>query len=276
MDQISINETHFLTAKYIIIYISGPPVLGHPENPCDPSPCGPNSRCIVSLHGYATCSCLPGFRGAPPVCQPECLVSSECRPDRACINQKCIDPCPGTCGLNALCQVINHNPICSCPSGYVGDPFLSCHVPQGIYHLHMKLLIHGLPSIVLLLFFYTDMSFALALDEEPKVPGHPCAPSPCGPNSLCNVVGGRPVCSCSPNYIGSPPYCRPECTMSQECPHHLACIQEKCRDPCKHNCGHNAECHVVNHTPFCQCKPGYQGDAFISCSRIPPSKFVPP
>lgn len=110
----------------------------------------------------------------------------------------------------------------------------------------------------------------LYVDEEPKVPGgHPCQPSPCGPNSICQVKEGRPVCSCSANYIGSPPFCRPECVMSQECPHNKACIQEKCRNPCKQSCGQNAKCDVVNHTPFCSCLPGYQGDAFIGCSKIP-------
>jgi len=54
------------------------------------------------------------------------MVSSECAQDKACVKQKCIDPCPGTCGSNARCQVVNHNPICSCPPGYNGDPFVRC------------------------------------------------------------------------------------------------------------------------------------------------------
>jgi len=54
------------------------------------------------------------------------MVSSECAQDKACVNQKCVDPCPGTCGLNARCQVVNHNPICSCSAGYTGDPFVRC------------------------------------------------------------------------------------------------------------------------------------------------------
>jgi hypothetical protein len=53
-------------------------------------------------------------------------VSSECPQNRACVNQKCVDPCPGTCGLNARCEVINHSPICSCQAGFTGDPFTRC------------------------------------------------------------------------------------------------------------------------------------------------------
>jgi len=54
------------------------------------------------------------------------MVSSECPQDKACVRKKCIDPCPGTCGSNGRCQVVNHNPICSCPPGYNGDPFIRC------------------------------------------------------------------------------------------------------------------------------------------------------
>lgn len=107
--------------------------MGPADNPCDPSPCGSNSRCHISPQGYATCSCLPGYRGSPPVCKPECVVSAECPQTQACLNQKCVDPCPGTCGVGANCYAICHNPICSCPSGYIGDPFVSCHLPLGLY-----------------------------------------------------------------------------------------------------------------------------------------------
>jgi len=106
-----------------VMFTTEPPVS---TNPCDPSPCGPYSRCLVSPQGFATCSCLPGYRGAPPVCAPECVVSSDCLQTLACVNQHCTDPCPGTCGIGARCAVINHNPICSCPPGDVGDPFVSC------------------------------------------------------------------------------------------------------------------------------------------------------
>lgn len=95
-------------------------------NPCQPSPCGANSQCR-EVNTQAVCSCLPNYIGTPPACRPECLSSSECPSDKACINQKCKDPCPGTCGINAKCRVNNHSPICSCKKGYVGDPFTRCN-----------------------------------------------------------------------------------------------------------------------------------------------------
>lgn len=100
-----------------------------PIDPCAPSPCGPNSQCR-ELNDHAVCSCLNGFIGTPPSCRPECVVSSECNQNKACVNQKCIDPCIGTCGLNTRCQVVNHNPICSCSPGFTGDPFASCNKIQ--------------------------------------------------------------------------------------------------------------------------------------------------
>lgn len=71
--------------------------------------------------------CLPEYLGNPyEGCRPECVLSSDCPSNRACIRNKCQDPCPGTCAQNAACQVINHLPSCTCPSGFTGDPFSYC------------------------------------------------------------------------------------------------------------------------------------------------------
>lgn len=95
------------------------------QNPCSPTPCGSNSQCR-NINGQAVCSCIQGFHGSPPTCRPECSINSDCLPQRACVNQKCIDPCPGSCAFNAFCKVINHNAVCVCPSQYTGDPFSRC------------------------------------------------------------------------------------------------------------------------------------------------------
>lgn len=80
--------------------------------------------------------------------------------------------------------------------------------------------------------------------------------------------GESPACSCLPNYIGIPPNCRPECTINPECPAHLACIQQKCRDPCVGLCGVNAQCSVVNHHAICTCVADYFGNAFSVCEPV--------
>ena len=99
------------------------------EDPCDPNPCGPNSNPPRNLGSTCHCTCLPGMIGSPPNCRPECVVNSECPSDKACINRKCQDPCPGLCGINAYCSVRNHVPLCICNQGYIGDPFSSCYRP---------------------------------------------------------------------------------------------------------------------------------------------------
>lgn len=92
---------------------------------CEPSPCGPNSQC-KSMDGKAECTCEPGNIGEPPSCRPECRLSYDCSENEACYNKTCIDPCPGSCGFNAKCEVKKHNPFCSCPPKHSGNPFINC------------------------------------------------------------------------------------------------------------------------------------------------------
>lgn len=97
------------------------------KDPCVPSPCGSFSQCR-SIGGSPACTCLENYIGQPPNCRPECIIHSECPSDKACINMKCVDPCPGSCGTNALCSVINHIPTCRCPEGYTGNTFILCEL----------------------------------------------------------------------------------------------------------------------------------------------------
>lgn len=112
---------------YIILVTQMEPIY-----PCTPSPCGPNSQC-KELNNQAVCSCLPSFIGNPPMCRPECTTSAECSTNLACVNKKCVDPCPGVCGQSAYCRVVNHSPLCICNSGFTGDPFSICYPIQSNY-----------------------------------------------------------------------------------------------------------------------------------------------
>lgn len=97
-----------------------------PINPCVPSPCGANSVCKVQ-NNIGSCQCLPDYYGNPyEGCRPECTLNSDCPSNRACIRNKCIDPCPGTCALNANCNVVNHLPNCVCFNGFTGDSYRYC------------------------------------------------------------------------------------------------------------------------------------------------------
>lgn len=97
------------------------------------------------------------------------------------------------------------------------------------------------------------------------MPINPCQPSPCGPSAQCRVVNDSPSCSCLLDFVGAPPNCRPECVSNSECAANLACLNQKCRDPCPGACGSNTECRVVSHTPMCVCMSGYTGDPFTQC-----------
>lgn len=56
--------------------------------------------------------------------------------------------------------------------------------------------------------------------------------------------------------------------ISAECPANLACINERCSDPCIGACGAFTTCTVLNHNSICQCTIGYTGDPFSSCTEI--------
>ena len=211
-----------------------------PVDPCNPSPCGRNTFCTVNHLGQALCSCTIGMQGnplSPEGCKPECVRQTDCPVSKACINAQCQDPCPGSCGISAQCVVEAHNPICTCPPGFIGNPFERC-----------------------------------VLDQRPTPKPDPCNPSPCGPNTVCNLLDGGAVCNCmSDNYIGNPLIgCKPECVLNTECPSTQACINQKCRDPCPGTCGINAECRVAIHRAVCTCLHGYEGDPFRQC--VPKSK----
>lgn len=97
------------------------------RDPCYPSPCGLHSQCR-NTNGIPSCSCLPNYIGAPPNCRPECIINQECVSSKACIREKCQDPCLGACGISAQCTVRDHTANCMCIAGYVGDPFSNCHL----------------------------------------------------------------------------------------------------------------------------------------------------
>lgn len=199
------------------------------QNSCSPSPCGPNSECR-DIGGAPICRCMQTFIGSPPNCRPECSIHADCPSDQSCINSRCKDPCPGTCGIYAKCFVVDHLPICSCEDGYIGDPFTSCRKVQ--------------------------------LDSAVIAEG-PCYNVQCGSNAEC--IGGQ--CQCFPEYHGDPYFnCRPECIYSDDCDKSKTCVEKKCIDPCVGTCGQNALCQVINHIPMCSCVSGFTGNAFIACN----------
>lgn len=185
---------------------------------------------------------------------------------------KCRDPCPGSCGTNAICQVVNHLPICSCITGYSGNPFTFCHfVPRKIY-IVIYISLYYIYEIIKIYFrivfsFFQICIINLLLFITAPVEPNPCVPSPCGPNSQCRSVNGKASCVCLPPNVEGPNGCRPECVISSECPINRACLNQKCIDPCPGTCGIEAQCETLNHNPICSCLPNYTGDPFVRCFK---------
>lgn len=96
----------------------------------------------------------------------------------------------------------------------------------------------------------------------------PCSTAVCGPNSQCREINNQAVCSCLPTYLGVPPACRPECAVNSECSQNLACMKQKCVNPCIGVCGIRATCEVINHNPICACPDTHRGDPFVECLYV--------
>jgi hypothetical protein len=119
-----------MRVKYVGIqlwfFVVVEPNVVQPPTPCDPNPCGTNAQC-KTRNGAIDCSCPGNYVGDPySSCRPECVLNTDCPRDQSCSRNRCIDPCPGTCGLNTECRVSNHIPVCSCKHSHTGDPYGSC------------------------------------------------------------------------------------------------------------------------------------------------------
>lgn len=106
-------------------------ILIPPDNttiqPCSPNPCDPNSLCDTYGDQFAICDVCAGPNAAQnPACRPECVMNSDCAFDKACLRNKCVDPCLGSCGIDAECTVYFHDPICRCPNNLEGNPYEHC------------------------------------------------------------------------------------------------------------------------------------------------------
>jgi len=230
-----------------------------PSNPCQPTPCGPNTICTVNNDGNAICNCVPGMIPKPDTitgCGPECVRDPDCPTAEVCLNQRCVpepDPCnPSPCGPGAVCSAQKQgnrysNPICRCEPGLIPNPdtITGCKPECRID---------------------PDCVSGYVCDNQRCVEKpDPCDPSPCGPGAVCTVNPlGNAICRCQPGLIPNPDTitgCKPECVVDPDCPGDYICEQQKCiqrPDPCDPSpCGPGALCTVgPSGNPICRCEPG--------------------
>ena len=134
---------------------------------CDEDACGVNAVCIADDH-KAICQCPPGLK-PNPVPDVECVALEACHPN----------PCHET----ALCVPgPSNNPVCQCPSNFVGDPYVKGCQPEGYCATAKDCPVHSI------------------CHNHRCV--NPCE-NACGPNSICDIINGQPTCKCIHKFIPS-------------------------------------------------------------------------
>lgn len=123
------RRLYIIYLQFIVNYVAAIYIV--PDNntvqPCTPNPCDPSASCDTYGNQFAICDPCFGSNGINnPACRPECVLSTDCAFDKACLRNKCVDPCPGSCGVNAECSVYLHDPICRCVNGFEGNPYEHC------------------------------------------------------------------------------------------------------------------------------------------------------
>ncbi|XP_046661270.1 adhesion G protein-coupled receptor E1-like [Homalodisca vitripennis] len=201
-------NTVCLTVNEVSMCACKPGYIGHPFHECYPKECmvnsdcpeqkecrdqrcedackdacGPNSICKGIKH-RPICSCISGYFWKPLIgCQiKNCTMNSDCPEEKACINEHCEDPCKDACGLNTICKVIKHRPICSCSPEHVWDPLIGCQEIK-----------------------------ECAIDEDCPS-NHTCnngecaetCNAVCGLNTICIIKNNHAACSCKPGFVGNP------------------------------------------------------------------------
>lgn len=89
------------------------------------------------------------------------MISSDCPGDKACIGNKCVNPCTqNVCGIKATCKAINHSPLCSCPPPLIGNPFDECIIQIGNYMIFIfVILVFNFLRIFMLSLFPCNLNF---------------------------------------------------------------------------------------------------------------------
>lgn len=176
------------------------------------------------------------------------------------MNEKCINPCVASqCGQGAECLVYNHRSSCECPKGTQGDPQISCISGHCQYN--------------------EDCADHEACDRLNRVCRPVCDKNSCGKGAYCVGTNHAIKCSCNERTYGDPYVeCRQqsptECSVDADCPSKLACINDRCTNPCTQQnvCSKEQTCSVLDSLPLrilvCKCPPETVSDERGNCKPI--------
>ena len=281
------------------------------QNPCSVyGACGSNSACKPVNHDRV-CSCLPDFTGdprtscekvkPPPECTSDnqcllgqicdfekcvsgCRTSSNCPSEESCVRDQCLNACSisGACGKGASCTPSNHVAVCSCPSGFRGDPEVECReIPPecridddcGLEKICLRhkcipgCRTHGNCPF--------DKACVNGFCQTPCDIG-----GVCGVNTICRAERHEAHCSCSPGYTGDPlKQCTKvfvECEQDPDCGTGYVCAHNQCKDinECLKEtlpCGPGASCQNLPGWYKCSCPLPLLGNAYGPEGCRPPA-----
>lgn len=126
-----------------------------------------------------------------PLRDAGCVTNDDCSPMDNCQNRVCVNPCTNgnPCDRTAECRIENHRAICTCPPGYVGDPFIRCFLespapkPECTYD-------HECPAS------------KACINQACR---DPCAErNPCSQHAECRTIQHHPTCHCPAGWAGDP------------------------------------------------------------------------
>ncbi|KAJ8890120.1 hypothetical protein PR048_009627 [Dryococelus australis] len=240
----------------------------------------------------------------------KCRSDGDCGDSEKCLENsvgqaECVNVCNGLvlCGRNAECTARNHEAVCTCKSGYHGNPKderIGCELTECTRSDQCSgdKLCEDFKCKIACLTHNPCGENALCSAEnhrqvcycQPGYTGNPqascqlidlCERRPCGPNAQCTNARGSYKCSCPLGLVGDPYVggCQPpaECSKDQDCPDAAKCVQSngipKCKGACENAvCGPNAECVAKSHQAACKCQNGYDGnpeDQRVGCRPKP-------
>lgn len=241
-------------------------------NPCTygGTKCGRGAECLAQNH-QANCICPAGTQGNPLIScvRGICQYNEDCLDDEACdrLNRVCRKVCDiDSCAENARCEGRNHQPVCSCLPGLLGNPYVQCS--RQLDEAQCT----------------SDSNCPSYLTCVNRRCENPCARSDvCDLQQTCTVLDTLPiravVCKCPPDTItDARGHCKPirydevGCRSDEECTDSDKCVHGTCVIACSiDRCGINAQCESKLHRGLCSCPPGYTGNPHIECS---PSKNI--
>lgn len=241
-------------------------------DPCrhGPTKCGTNAQCSAQDH-QAACTCPAGTQGNPLIAcvTGQCQYNEDCRDDEACdrLNRVCRPVCHSDdCAPSAKCVGRNHQPVCTCPEGSIGNPYVDCHRPQND------------PQPECLVDADCPTQHA-CIGKQCTNPCKTTSSNVCGPEQQCTVFDSLPlrtiICTCPTDTITNergqcvPPPIRQAdgCEIDADCPNTDKCLRGQCEQACRiERCGVNAQCEANAHRAVCSCAPGYTGNPFVECS----------